>query len=357
MNALLRKQQCGTHTSGKSGRSCKRRICNLYNLIYYWVNRLKTMTFNIFKYSSPPHTPSPRQTEKKAETFHRASGTMNGLESVETHNSFDHIWRPARPGKQLRGRHTRQTPLICVSQLKENVQASMNTADTIWHCLPLKHNMKHVAEPATRRNVPPRPTELPKLNLLLPGPQMSFPVSATPSFTATHRGTLPAITSKKCQPRLAEVNARVLHRHCGLFIRLNHSVTEESLSQNTADIILLHLNVFFLSVLSRGTTHTAPLSSPSTYHLWTGNVEATENQKHFQYIIKHDLLNWIEPYCWKQIVERTLFGCWNLWSDTNVMRNAANDRHAYRVTTAHIKLYKACTIQCKGQYVGWRVSS
>ncbi|XP_062413367.1 MAPK/MAK/MRK overlapping kinase-like isoform X2 [Pungitius pungitius] len=120
-----------------------------------------------------------RQTEKNAETFHRASGTMNGLESAETHNSCDHIWRPARHGKQLRGRHTRQTPLIC-------------------------HNMKHAAEPLIRRNVPPRPTELPKLNLVLPGPQMSFPASTMPSFTVTHRGTLPAVTSTKCQPRLAK---------------------------------------------------------------------------------------------------------------------------------------------------------
>ncbi|XP_068573925.1 MAPK/MAK/MRK overlapping kinase-like isoform X2 [Cebidichthys violaceus] len=53
-----------------------------------------------------------RQAEKKPETFQRVSGIMGGLESGGKHNSLDHIWRPARLGKQLRGRHTRQTPLI-----------------------------------------------------------------------------------------------------------------------------------------------------------------------------------------------------------------------------------------------------
>uniref|UniRef100_A0A673C2X8 MOK protein kinase n=1 Tax=Sphaeramia orbicularis TaxID=375764 RepID=A0A673C2X8_9TELE len=46
------------------------------------------------------------------------------------------------------------------------------------------------------------PTELPKLNMVVPGPQISFPVSTMPAFTVTHRGTLPAITSKKCQSRI-----------------------------------------------------------------------------------------------------------------------------------------------------------
>lgn len=58
--------------------------------------------------------------------------------------------------------------------------------------------MKHVAEPVIRRNVAHYPTELPKLNMVVPGPQTSFPVS----FPA---GTLPAIASKKCQSRLAKV--------------------------------------------------------------------------------------------------------------------------------------------------------
>ncbi|XP_078133111.1 MAPK/MAK/MRK overlapping kinase isoform X1 [Sander vitreus] len=120
-----------------------------------------------------------RLAEKKAETLHRVSGTMDGLESSGSHNSLDHIWRPTRLVKQLRGRHTRQTPLI-------------------------SHNMKYVAEPLIRRNVPHYPTELPKLNMVVPGPQISFPVSTIPAFTVTHRGTLPTITSKKCQSQLAK---------------------------------------------------------------------------------------------------------------------------------------------------------
>ncbi|XP_074515947.1 MAPK/MAK/MRK overlapping kinase isoform X1 [Sebastes fasciatus] len=109
----------------------------------------------------------------------KVSGSMEGLEISGTHNSLDHIWRPARLGKQLRGRHTRQTPLI-------------------------SHNLKHVAEPLMRRNVPHHPTELPKINMVVPGPQISFPVSTMPAFTVTHRGTLPTIVSKKCQTRLAK---------------------------------------------------------------------------------------------------------------------------------------------------------
>nr|XP_046267894.1 MAPK/MAK/MRK overlapping kinase-like isoform X2 [Scatophagus argus] len=117
-----------------------------------------------------------RLAEKKAETLHRLSGTIDGVESSGTHGSLDHMWRPARLGKQLRGRHTRQTPL-------------------------LSHNMKHAAEPLVRRNIPHYPAELPKLNMVVPGPQIS---STVPTFTVTHRGTLPAITSKKCQSRLVK---------------------------------------------------------------------------------------------------------------------------------------------------------
>ncbi|XP_056282402.1 MAPK/MAK/MRK overlapping kinase-like isoform X1 [Pseudoliparis swirei] len=119
-----------------------------------------------------------RQAEKKVETFQRVSVTMDGLESGGTHNALDHIWRPARLGKQLRGRHTRQTPLI-------------------------SHNTKHVVEPLIRRNGPQNSTELPKLNMVGPGSQTSsFPVCSLPAFT--HRGTLPSITSKKFQSRLAK---------------------------------------------------------------------------------------------------------------------------------------------------------
>ncbi|XP_054651955.1 MAPK/MAK/MRK overlapping kinase-like isoform X2 [Dunckerocampus dactyliophorus] len=93
--------------------------------------------------------------------------------------SSDLLWRPTRLGKQMRGRHMRPTPLI-------------------------GHNTKHVAEPLFRRNMPHYTTELPKLNMAVTGPQRSFPASSLPAFTLTHRGTLPAITSKKCQSRLAK---------------------------------------------------------------------------------------------------------------------------------------------------------
>lgn len=119
-----------------------------------------------------------RLTEKKAETLHRVVGNVDGLESRGMHNPFEHIWRPTRLGRQMRGRQTRQTPL--------------------------SHNIKHVAEPIIRRNIPHYPTELPKLNMVVPGPQVSFPVSTMPAFTVTHRSTLPAITSKKCQSHLVQ---------------------------------------------------------------------------------------------------------------------------------------------------------
>ncbi|XP_010745070.2 MAPK/MAK/MRK overlapping kinase isoform X2 [Larimichthys crocea] len=119
-----------------------------------------------------------RLAEKKAESLHRLSGSMDGIESSGSYKSLD-IWRPTRLGKQMRGRHTRQTPLM-------------------------SHNMKHVAEPLVRRNITHYPTELPKLNMVVPGPQISFPVSTMPAFTVTHRGTLPAIITKKCQTRLTK---------------------------------------------------------------------------------------------------------------------------------------------------------
>uniref|UniRef100_A0A3Q4B5Y9 mitogen-activated protein kinase n=1 Tax=Mola mola TaxID=94237 RepID=A0A3Q4B5Y9_MOLML len=103
-----------------------------------------------------------RLAEKKAETLHRHSGTIDGVESNGTHSSLDQICRPAR------------------------------------------HIMKHVADPLARRNVPHYPAELPKLNMVVPGPQISSPVSTVPALTVSHRGTLPAITSKKCQSQIAK---------------------------------------------------------------------------------------------------------------------------------------------------------
>uniref|UniRef100_A0A3Q3JK65 Protein kinase domain-containing protein n=1 Tax=Monopterus albus TaxID=43700 RepID=A0A3Q3JK65_MONAL len=98
-----------------------------------------------------------RVAERKADTLHRVSGAADRVESSGTHTSLEHKF----------------------------------------------HNMKHVAEPVIRRNVH-YPTELPKLNIVVPGPHISFPVSTVPAFTLAHRGTLPAITSKKCQSRVAK---------------------------------------------------------------------------------------------------------------------------------------------------------
>ncbi|XP_013876389.1 MAPK/MAK/MRK overlapping kinase [Austrofundulus limnaeus] len=113
-----------------------------------------------------------RMAEKKDETLHRFSETLDGVEC-----SMKQTSRPARLCKQLRGRHTRQTPLM-------------------------SHNSKRVADPLNRRNVPRGPVELPKFNMAVLGPHSTFPVTALPPLM--HRGTLPAITPKKCHPQLAK---------------------------------------------------------------------------------------------------------------------------------------------------------
>lgn len=53
--------------------------------------------------------------EKRAETFHRLSGSLHGTESSGSDKPLlNHVCRPARIGK-LKGRHARQTPLLNVS--------------------------------------------------------------------------------------------------------------------------------------------------------------------------------------------------------------------------------------------------
>ncbi|CAL1575955.1 unnamed protein product [Knipowitschia caucasica] len=111
-----------------------------------------------------------RLADRKAESLQRV-GNVDGLDSA----GMEHLWRPSRPGRPLRGRHSRQTPL--------------------------SHNVKHVAEPVLHRTLPHYSSELPKLSLVVP--QISFPGSTMPAFTVTHRGTLPNITSK-CHTRLAK---------------------------------------------------------------------------------------------------------------------------------------------------------
>ncbi|KAM9708566.1 MAPK/MAK/MRK overlapping kinase isoform 1-T1 [Menidia menidia] len=127
-----------------------------------------------------------RMAEKKTDALYRVSGTFDGVGSPVMLNSLEHVWRPTRLGKQLRGRHTRQTPLM-------------------------SHNMKHVADPLSRRNGPHCPAELPKVKLAVPGPQRSFPGPTMPAFPITHRGTLPAITSKKCQSQMAKPRDEAHH--------------------------------------------------------------------------------------------------------------------------------------------------
>ncbi|XP_017271424.1 MAPK/MAK/MRK overlapping kinase isoform X1 [Kryptolebias marmoratus] len=130
-----------------------------------------------------------RMAEKKAETLHRLSETLDGVGSTAVQNSLEQICRPARLGKQLRGRHTRQTPLM-------------------------SHNTKHAADPLNRRNVPRCPMELPKINMAASGPHISFPASTLPAFNFMHRGTLPAITPKKCHTQLAKPRDET---HCPAF--------------------------------------------------------------------------------------------------------------------------------------------
>lgn len=70
----------------------------------------------------------------------------------------------------------------------------------------LQLNTKHVADPLNRHwNVPRCPVELPKLNMAVSGPHISFPVSNLPAAALMHRGTLPVITPKKCHTQLAKV--------------------------------------------------------------------------------------------------------------------------------------------------------
>ena len=148
--------------------------------------------------------------EKKADTLHRVSVTLDGVGSTVMQNSLEHVWRPTRHGKQLRGRHIRQTPLMSVSPNSTgywwNQLYQVKSPRSISHVVSLQHNMKHVADPFSRWNGPQCPAELPKVNMIVPGPQFSFPVSTMPAFPITHRGTLPAITSKKCQSQMAKVN-------------------------------------------------------------------------------------------------------------------------------------------------------
>ncbi|KAG5265530.1 hypothetical protein AALO_G00243500 [Alosa alosa] len=108
-----------------------------------------------------------RMAEKRAVSLRRAIGTVDGGETSGTPNSVDQLWRIARQGRR-------------------------------------QHHLKHMADPLMRCNPHRYPVELPKLNVVVPSPKITYPVSSLPALTITHRGSLPAITSKKCHSRLVK---------------------------------------------------------------------------------------------------------------------------------------------------------
>ncbi|KAL2099285.1 hypothetical protein ACEWY4_005765 [Coilia grayii] len=108
-----------------------------------------------------------RVVEKRAVSLRRAIGTVEGGETSGTPSSVDQLWRIARQSRR-------------------------------------QHHLKHVADPLLRCNPQRFPVELPKLNVVVPSPKITYPVSSLPALTITHRGSLPAITSKKCHPRLVK---------------------------------------------------------------------------------------------------------------------------------------------------------
>ncbi|CAL8301318.1 unnamed protein product [Boreogadus saida] len=120
-----------------------------------------------------------RLAEKKSESLMRTIEAVEAGDTGKMPHSIEHIWRPARIGKQVRGRHSRQTSL-------------------------LSHSIKHGTEPLMRRNIPHYAAELPKLNMVVPGPQVSYQAATVPPHAGVHRNSLPAISTKKCHSRLAK---------------------------------------------------------------------------------------------------------------------------------------------------------
>ncbi|XP_036398345.1 MAPK/MAK/MRK overlapping kinase-like isoform X1 [Megalops cyprinoides] len=116
-----------------------------------------------------------RLAEKRASNMRWAIGTVEGAQTNGTPNSVDHLWRIARQGRR-------------------------------------QHHIKHVADPLIRRNAPVYPVELPKLNVMIPPPKISFPIASLPALTISHHGSLPAIKSKKCQSRLNKQPRDETHR-------------------------------------------------------------------------------------------------------------------------------------------------
>ncbi|KAL7861752.1 hypothetical protein SRHO_G00131930 [Serrasalmus rhombeus] len=101
-----------------------------------------------------------RMAERRAVGLHRAMGTVE--EGSATPSSVEHLWRIARQGR--------------------------------------RQQLKHVGDPLSRR-MPHYPVELPKLNVVVPAPKVPYPMPSLPALAIPHRGSLPAITSKKCHSR------------------------------------------------------------------------------------------------------------------------------------------------------------
>ncbi|KAI4903718.1 hypothetical protein NFI96_030767 [Prochilodus magdalenae] len=107
-----------------------------------------------------------RLAERRAVGLHRAMEAVEAETSV-TPNSVDHLWHIARQGRR-------------------------------------QQQLKHISGPLNRR-VPHYPMELPKLNVVVPAPKVPYPMPSLPNLAIPHRGSLPAITSKKCHSRLTKV--------------------------------------------------------------------------------------------------------------------------------------------------------
>ncbi|XP_028833741.1 MAPK/MAK/MRK overlapping kinase isoform X2 [Denticeps clupeoides] len=108
-----------------------------------------------------------RLAEKRVVSLRRAIGTVEGGETSTTPTSVDQLWRIARQSRR-------------------------------------QHHLKHVSDLPIRSNAQRYSVELPKLNMVIPTPKITHPLSSVPPLTITHRGSLPAITSKKCHSRLAK---------------------------------------------------------------------------------------------------------------------------------------------------------
>ncbi|XP_066541937.1 MAPK/MAK/MRK overlapping kinase-like isoform X2 [Hoplias malabaricus] len=99
--------------------------------------------------------------ERRAIGLHRTKGVVEAGTSV-THSSVEHLWRIANQGR--------------------------------------RQQLKHVSNPHSRRFAH-HPLDLPKLNVMVPAPKLPYPLPMLPALAMPHRGSLPAITSKKCHSR------------------------------------------------------------------------------------------------------------------------------------------------------------